>query len=355
MAAAVIAAKRNNEAASRNKLEPRRSLDSEFNLQGTRPNAPVSQLSIRALGEHAIGKKSHDTINNKEQSSLRARLSIYEDQFESQREQMSTILDHNAENRRIYEQCSGMHTQQVKKIMRSVCFKEGSAAHFFSCTEYFIPALFVGFREYLQEMQGAQGELAVYGALFMTLYVPAILGGFSPSQLQNTNNPLSNMRSSFFFGYVISIVCHVCNIAISIGLRLAASTLARDSDRLVFLWKARYIGWFSMSFFVLGTFFGCLFALGAGSTYLLSGDSCTDGSIRFSQWYDEWLQDKYPTGYGVVWPKGEAIMNPWAVMATNLSISRNDKDAPKAFSEFMHSYLELSGTGCVGPVRSQRF
>ena len=73
--------------------------------------------------------------------------------------------------RREFVRCSGMHTQEVRAIVEAVCKKEWSMTHPFSCSELLIPAFTKGIPEQLEDICSFHGEIAVYSALLMSLFL----------------------------------------------------------------------------------------------------------------------------------------------------------------------------------------
>jgi len=115
--------------------------------------------------------------------------------------------------------CSGMHTTAVRVIVKYVTTYDCCLVwNPFSCIEFLIPAFTKGVPQHLEAMCIMHGEIAVYAALFMTLYVGAYSGGFVPPHSKH-----ENMRWDSLTGYYSGIACGIVNIFTSIlyrGVRL---------------------------------------------------------------------------------------------------------------------------------------
>jgi hypothetical protein len=272
-------------------------------------------------------------------------------------------LDEAEEARRVCLACSGMHTKYVRQIIDQICRCGDWVSMPFSCAEYVVPALIQGIPEHWEHTVSAQGEIAVYAALFITLYLGAILGGFRPPNTGEANAmayPNMNARYKFIVGYNIGVYASLFNILVSVSYRLASSVLLRESDKLVVLWKFRWLPALNALVFVFGCAFGMNFGLGSSISYIMQGDGCMDGSQSYLQWYLEWVRDVYPKGHGMVHPLGVPVVNPWAAAAMIANVTRPDSEyfpnhegsehhaSFYAFQEFMASYLGHQGTMCFG-------
>ena len=125
--------------------------------------------------------------------------------------------------RAMFVRCSGMHTKAVRDIVKSVteyncCFVWNP----FSCMEYVIPAFTKGVPQQIDALCVMHGEIAVYAALFMTLYVGAYIGGYAPP-----SSKYDNMRTDSSFGYYIGIGCGIINIITSILYRAVRLCILR--------------------------------------------------------------------------------------------------------------------------------
>ena len=253
-----------------------------------------------------------------------------------------------------------MHTPVVRRIVHAVCTKHWTMAHPFSCSSFLVPALTRGIPEQLEAVCTGHGEIAVYVSLFMSIYVGARLGGFfAPPQ-----SKYDDLRREFDLGYNIGLVCGLINVMVSIFFRASAATMARESDMLVFLAKSRYYSQLNILIFLVGGTLGMMNCLGAAIASD-RGDFCLDGSISYMEWWYEWALDEYPKGKGVFHEEGAPILNPWAIKATNLSLTTDWKppsssrpnvniasargdDAWPKYMEFMQAHFDLTDQGCFG-------
>ena len=207
----------------------------------------------------------------------------------------------------------------------------------------------------------------------------AWFGGFGPSNAQYFNN-----RTTFLLGFCLAMSCFVANLLNSMVLRFVASTLARESDMLVFISKARHWHLFNCVVFAFGIV-GTIFSIASAEMFVSNGDSClveaTGGSMGFMEWFVQWMLEDYPISTGSWYKKGEAIKNPWALKAEELNLARpsigrttlswgqgigggvglydlmssEDKEIFNAYKEFMHGHFELPGSfeyGCFGSNRN---
>jgi len=266
--------------------------------------------------------------------------------------------------------CSGMHTPRVQKILDEVCVYDKGRFLWnlnpCSCIEFVIPAFTKGIPEHLETICVMHGEIAVYAALFMTLYVGVYGGGFAPT----ASGVTQNYRVMHFGGWVVGCCCGLVNIMTSIFYRLAIAGLARESDMLVFISKTRYYTLLNPLIFMCGAMIGIIFCFTAQLNVNLRGDHCLDGSLAYDEWFKEWLNDAFPLGQGVEFAKGEPIKNPWAVKADELNITRPssfpwgvlnlkkhsvEMDGETAvfamYLEFMQAHFESNGNGCWGNIQ----
>jgi hypothetical protein len=275
------------------------------------------------------------------------------------------------EERLKHFRCSGMHCKEVQDILNEVfqydrCRWWCNVLNQFSGLEFVTPAFTVGIQEQLERLTTAISEIAVYAALFLTLFGAGLLNGFAP-----VNSHVMNLRRTFHVGFMVGITCFVINIVTSIIFRLSSAVLARESDMLVFISKTRYWHMINIAVFIVGTFMSLVNTLAAAEDFLFNGDHClvqaTGGSLAFMTWWMEWALNDFPRGAGAFYTKGEPIKNPWALKADALNLTRpsmqnprsngqmmfdtfnpQDKESFETYKEFMHGHFDLKGFDCFG-------
>ena len=216
-----------------------------------------------------------------------------------------------AEAKAVFVACSGMQTTQVRRIVDELCRRGPWVSAPFSCADSVLPALTQGIPQHWEAIAAAQGEIVVYAALFITLYIGAfLLGGFAPPNTHEPNmasdgdgnmryrctavsfvvfltfanhprrhappalgrgHPRTQIRCdcphwevrpsvtgkcffsvrSFYAGYILGLVFAVFNIFVAVMYRLTGSTLPRESDQLVVLWRFRWLPPFNTLIFIL--------------------------------------------------------------------------------------------------------
>ena len=116
--------------------------------------------------------------------------------------------------RREFVRCSGMHTQEVRAIVEAVCKKKWSMTHPFSSSEFLIPAFTKGIPEQLEDICSFHGEIAVYSALLMSLFLN--LGFEAPLTKKE--------RFEFVMAYHLGWACGWVNIMFSVFFRMAKAS-----------------------------------------------------------------------------------------------------------------------------------
>ena len=263
------------------------------------------------------------------------------------------------EKRLVHFRCSGMHCKAVQDILEEVCVYDRcrwwcNVLNQFSGLEFLTPAFTVGIQEQLERLNNAISEIAVYAALFLTLFAGGFINGFSPA-----NSKYFNHRNEYRLGYIIGITCFIINISTSMFFRLSSAVLARESDMLVFISKTRYWHMINVAVFVVGTFMSLVNTLASAESFLYAGDYCllqaTGGSLGFMTWWMEWALNDFPRGAGAFYTKGEPIKNPWALKADALNLPKPSMSSTEKgqemfemYKEFMHVHFDLKGFDCVG-------
>ena len=283
--------------------------------------------------------------------------------------QRMEALQEAEDARQVFVQCSGMHTPYIQWIIHQICFRTRWVTTPGSCAEFVIPALTNGISQHWENVVAAQAEIAVYAALFMSIYANMFLGGIAPANSKvEDDRDFTNERYRAFFGFIVGSFLGVFNILCAVFYRLAGAFLPRESDKLAVLWTYRWLPPLNALLFCFSMSVGMVYAQGSGANLMSYGDFCMpDGSLGYLDWYVEWVRESYPTGKGVIHPLNETLLNPWAVAANATGIERpnNTKYLPvvetfgwhspephhasfDAYEEFMAHHLELKGGGCFG-------
>ena len=232
---------------------------------------------------------------------------------ESQETLLTYDVDEQDRKREEFARCSGMHTHSVLSIV-----KEVSVAQRFrnplTAIGFVIPAFVKGIPQHLDSINLMAAEIAIYGALFVTIFSSAFFGGFAPPP-----SKYDDLRTLFLLGYYIGIFGCGISIATSVWFRLASASLARESDMLVFIYKTSSWLWVNAALWFVNV--GCVFmCMQSARQSALRGDHCLDGSMAFMAWWYEWVFDDYPHGQGVDYAKDIRIKNPWALKADELGL-----------------------------------
>ena len=283
--------------------------------------------------------------------------------------QRMEALQEAEDARQVFLQCSGMHTPYIQWIIHQICFRTRWVTTPGTCAEFVVPALTNGISQHWENVVAAQAEIAVYAALFMSIYANMFLGGFAPANSTvEDDRDFTNERYRAYFGSIVGTCLGIFNILCAVLYRLAGAFLPRESDKLAVLWTYRWLPPLNALLFCLGMIVGMKYAQGSGANLMSYGDFCMpDGSLGYLDWYVQWVRESYPTGKGVIHPLNETILNPWAVVANATGIKRpnNTKYLPvvetfrwrspephhasfDAYEEFMAHHLDLKGGGCFG-------
>ena len=149
------------------------------------------------------------------------------------------------EKRRVrFLRCSGMHGNELYHVVKQICageYKSPSIA-------YVAPALYEGIPEFLNKVVDSLGELAVYSSLYMGLISVAGFTGFYPAAR------VVHAVTAFYNGVFASMFCHSAVVMLATGFRVAAIGQLRDSDKLLYLWRARFMPIITACLFLFGTF-----------------------------------------------------------------------------------------------------
>ena len=138
----------------------------------------------------------------------------------------------------------------------------------------------------------------------------------------------------YYNGVFASMMLHSGVVLSAVLYRLAAVSHLRDSDKLLFLYRGRYVPLGAMFSFLYASF-SATFALMNAVYYEASlGSGCFasngDPTMTWNLWWNQWTRIYHrPTGAGIVYEKGEAIQNPWieTMKAMNISNSRRSLES----------------------------
>ena len=156
------------------------------------------------------------------------------------------------------------------------------------------------------------GDMATYSALYMGLVSVAGFTGFKPSLMQ------SQYTEAYYNGVFASMFLHSTVVIVVIIYRLAASGHLRDSDKLLFLWRSRFIPLISFVLFTAGSCSAAWTLMNAVSDTVTTGRGCIpdDPTMEYALWWNQWTGHiKPPVGQGIVHIKGQVIKNPWMIKA----------------------------------------
>ena len=276
-------------------------------------------------------------------------------------------LEDFAARRGQFLSCSGMHTPEVRSVVKTICegnLKGPGAA-------YVAPALYEGVAEFLGKTMDAQGELAVYASLYLSLVAAVGMSGFLPT--------LSHRRAveSYYNGVYSSMFCFSGVVLVAVLYRFAAVGHMRESDMLLYLWRARYAPLLCCILFILGVF-GAIFALMYSITdTVVNGGACFaskgDPTMHWWDWWDEWVgvdRNGYPVhvlGAGTMHPKGVPVLNPWMQKANELNYTAPihharyfadvgyHQDLKEGYNEFVREHFGFSKTCMPQQALHERF
>jgi len=101
---------------------------------------------------------------------------------------------------------------------------------------------------------------------------------------------------------------------------------------------------------------GATLIMNAGKQVMAGGSPCfVDPTMSFDLWWSQWVDPTLiPKGQGIVYPKGEKILNPWIRKMNELNISSptdssnlylyasSDATLIDQYSEFMQDHFDLA-------------
>ena len=272
-------------------------------------------------------------------------------------EELAAALDGFAARRSEFLRCSGMHTKPVQKVVEAICQGKvrGPGVGFVA------PALYEGIPEFLDKTMDAMGELAVYASLYMGLIATAGMSGFYPAitVIADVN--------VYYNGVFASMFCHSGVVMMAVTYRLAAVGHMRDSDKLLYLWRARYVPLINYAFFATATASVMVTLMASVRSAIRDGGACFasigDPTMHWDDWWDEWVGYesqlkqgiRIPVGAGVVHPQGEEVLNPWILKANELGITRNSSFAKDGYHEFMRDHFGFSKSCEVQTALHERY
>ena len=172
-------------------------------------------------------------------------------------------------------------------IIHQICFRTRWVTTPGSCAEFVIPALTNGISQHWENVVAAQAEIAVYAALYMSLYVNMSLGGIAPADTTvEEGADLTNPRQRAYFGLQFGVSLGAVNIFCAVLYRLAGAFRPRESDKLAVLWTYRWLPLLNVVVFAISSSMGMGWAVATGSTMMFGGDFCMpDGSLGYLDWY----------------------------------------------------------------------
>ena len=278
-------------------------------------------------------------------------------------------LDDFAARRGQFLSCSGMHTPYVREVVKTICEGKEKGAG----VAYVAPALYEGISEFLDKTMDAQGELAVYSALYLSLVGSAGMSGFFPNIAEAAD------VKSYYNGVFASMFCFAGVVLVAVVYRFAAVGHMRDSDKLLYLWRARFAPLLCFILFILGLTGAVLTLMLAIVDTVQRGGACFaskgDPTMHWWDWWDEWVGSDSSgngnilpmRGAGIVYPKGEPVLNPWIQRANELNIPvptehvRYQIDVPhhqalkEQYNEFVREHFGFSKTCMPQQALHERF
>ena len=208
-----------------------------------------------------------------------------------------------------------MHGAKIRKVVYKVCSGEYKS---FSLA-YVAPALCMGIPEFLDRVEEGLGELAVYSSLYMGLISTAGFSNFNPS------TTFSEYTWYYHNGVFASMFLHTSVVLITVFHRLGALGQLRDSDKLLYLWRSRFVPLIAVYCFLWGSLSALLVLMYAVSDTVELGKACfmeVDPSMDSYTWWEQWLGHIHTrVGQGVVYDNGAAVPNPWMQKADALNIT----------------------------------
>ena len=139
---------------------------------------------------------------------------------------------------------------------------------------------------------------------------------------------------------------HSTVVFFTVLFRLAAVGHLRDSDKLLFLWRSRYVPLITYILFAWGLASSIFTLLYAVSDSVIQGGACFaamgDASMHWFDWWNEWTGHfGKPVGAGVVHPEGEDVLNPWILKANELNLVPPNPAIPYKTPELYDKYSEF--------------
>ena len=201
-------------------------------------------------------------------------------------------------------------------------------------------------------------ELAVYSSLYMGL-----VSGLAFSDARPMDTGISG--TLILHGMYSSVFLHSGVVFLAIFHRIGSIGHLRDSDKLLYLWRARYLPLLATSLFVVGTASAIATLMFGVTEHMFKGVGCVPDQPRMEwfKWFNEFAElygNRPAKGQGVVFPEGEALLNPWMQRAAELNITYDPSQTPphvsgnpvdaehvqvKMYEEFMKDYFDLA-VGC---------
>ena len=258
-------------------------------------------------------------------------------------QRLADVLSSCEARREQYLRCSGMHTESVKEVVRTICDGKLNNPSY----AFVAPALYEGIPEFLNQMLDVLGQIAVYSSLIVGIIASAGMSGFYPKTEPGA-------MGGYYSGVFSGMCANTMVVAIEMFYRYAAVGHMRDSDKLLFLWRARHVPYVAVMLWILGIWGpGVALALAVNDT-VYNGGACfagKDPTMHWTDWWEEWVGlagAHPPQGAGIVHPKGEQIPNPWMLRANELGISApdpigmtacGDQELVDQYSEFMRDHF----------------
>ncbi len=146
----------------------------------------------------------------------------------------------------------------------------------------------------------------------------------------------------------------------TVAFRLGAVAHLRDSDKLLYLWRSRYVPIITYLLFAWGLCSSIFTLLYAVNDTVIEGGTCFagwgDATMHWFDWWHEWTgHTGKPVGAGIVHPEGEDVLNPWILKANELGLTAPDAKGPGApvyatpdlydkYNEFMQDHFGFANS-----------
>ena len=119
---------------------------------------------------------------------------------------------------------------------------------------------------------------------------------------------------------------HSTVVFFTVAFRLGAVAHLRDSDKLLYLWRSRYVPIITYLLFAWGLCSSIFTLLYAVNDTVIEGGTCFagwgDATMHWFDWWHEWTgHTGKPVGAGIVHPEGEDVLNPWILKANELGLT----------------------------------